>query len=239
MAEFWGFSVLDQYISHDLTILGARVTAVIDVFLTIGMYCAWFIRKSNQQQLKVQYMKVVYGLIGNAYHNIIWSPYLSLCYINLPYRLWADCRHWELGWSFIPDVQVSCCNHVSTGDFVEGDMLRPRKKKYILHLLNHEHSWPVLLQNRHTLYILPKTLHTSDVAPHRVGKAGHVWLLTWHLSNKNMICLYRCISCTWWIFLRTWISKVLGPRTHCAWGLCSQEFWGPKISEPVKDAEMR
>ena len=139
--------MLDQYISNDLTIFGARVAAVIDACLTI---CALFIRKSNQQQSKVQCMKVVCCCLSQ--HDL--EPLVvtvQTCHIvgRLVTCIWADClsRSKHI-------LQVSRWNHVSTADVVDGDMPRlpgPRKKaEYILHLLNHGSFLP------------PKILHTSS-----------------------------------------------------------------------------
>lgn len=155
--------MLDQYISNDLTIFGARVAAVIDACLTI-----WDVLCLVHQKIQTT---TVEGPIHEScllldryclsQHDL--EPLVvtvQTCHIvgRLVTCSWADClsRSKHI-------LQVSHWNHVSTADVVDGDMPRlpgPRKKvEYILHLLNHGSFLP------------PKTLHTSDVALHGVGKS--------------------------------------------------------------------
>ena len=193
-----------------------------------GMYCALFIRKSNQQQSKVQYMKVVCCLIGTAYRNMIWSPSSSLCKLAISS---ADLSL-AAGLIVYPGRSIYYKCHV--GIMFPQQMLlmgtspaaRAQKKRCSTYCI-YSTMVPFFRQRHYThrtwLYI-------------ELGKAGHVWLKT----SENITCLHRCISYTCWICSsHREFPKVLGPRTHCACGLCNQEFWGPKISGPVKDAEMR
>lgn len=123
--------MLDQYISNDLTIFGARVAAVIDACLTI-----WDVLCLVHQKIQTT---TVEGPIHEScllldryclsQHDL--EPLVvtvQTCHIvgRLVTCSWADClsRSKHI-------LQVSHWNHVSTADVVDGDMPRlpgPRKK---------------------------------------------------------------------------------------------------------------
>lgn len=149
---------------------------------------------------------------------------------NLPYR--RQTCHLQLGWLFIPveayttSLTLESCFHSRCCWWGHAPPARAQKKKWSTYCICST-MVPFFRQRHYThrtwLYM-------------ELGKAGHVWLKT----SENITCLHRCISYTCWICSsHREFPEVLGPRTHCACGLCNQEFWGPKISGPVKDAEMR